>query len=77
MFAPPGKFRSKQQQQPQPTRPPAKPKLNQTRLQASSLHVITVREVMWSVVTFVLALAINLSDIIASSDDERLRRAYT
>lgn len=39
--------------------------------------MITVREVMWSVVTFVLALAINLSDIIASSDDERLRRAYT
>lgn len=39
------------------------------RLQATSLHVITVHEVKWSVLTFMLALAINLCDIFGSSQD--------
>ena len=40
------------------------------RLQATSLHVITVHEVMWSFLTFLLALAINFIDMVVSSEDE-------
>ena len=38
------------------------------RLQATSLHVITVHEVMWSFLAFLLALAINFIDIVVSSE---------
>ncbi|CAN0165193.1 unnamed protein product, partial [Scytosiphon promiscuus] len=40
-------------------------------LQATSLHVITVHEVKWSVLTFVLALTINVCDIVGSSQEQR------
>ncbi|CAM9163056.1 unnamed protein product, partial [Ectocarpus sp. 6 AP-2014] len=40
-------------------------------LQASSLHVVTGKEEMWSALTFLLALAINLSDIAASGKSEK------
>lgn len=40
------------------------------RLQATSLHVITVHEVMWNFLTFLLALAINFIDMVVSSEDE-------
>lgn len=47
------------------------PTITPIRLQASSLHVVTGKEEMWSALTFLLALAINLSDIAASGESEK------
>lgn len=41
------------------------------RLKASPLHVVTAHEGKWSISTFVIALTINILDIVASWADTK------